>query len=79
MDSFLPLTFFGTEALGMNSASRTYLWVDELVKCFLTLVLAARVGEGKCNFFPFLVVVLVDEITSSNSGARGGESSFCGE
>jgi hypothetical protein len=67
--SILPLTFFGTEALGMTYVSTTSLWVDDLVKGLLTLVLVVAVGEGKCNFLPFLVVVLVDEGTSSSSGA----------
>jgi hypothetical protein len=55
------------------------LRVDDLVKGFLILNLAAGAGEGKCNFLPLLVVVLVDEGTSSNSGVGGGEKSLCGE
>jgi hypothetical protein len=79
MDSPLPLTFFGTEALGMTYASTASLWDDDIVKCLLTLVLATGAGEGKCNFLPFLAMVLVNEGTSSNSGAGGGENSLCGE
>jgi hypothetical protein len=79
MASYLPLNFFGTEALGMTSTSTTSLWVDDIVKGILTMVLVVGAGEGKCNFLPFLVVVLVDEGTFSNSGAGGGESYFCGE
>ena len=67
--SILPLTFFGTEALGMNSVSTTSLWVDDLVKGLLTMVLVGAVGEGKCCFIPLLTVVLADEGTSSSSGA----------
>jgi len=67
--SSLPLTFFGIEALGMNYVSTTSLWVDDLVKGLLTLVLTATTCERKCNFLPFLVVVLDDEGTSSSSGA----------
>jgi hypothetical protein len=42
-------------------------------------MLAAGAGEEKCNFLPLLVVALVDEGTSSNSGAGGGEKYLCGE
>jgi hypothetical protein len=66
--SLLPLTFFGTEALSMIYVSTFSLWADDLVKCLLTLVAIVVVGEGKCNFLPFMAVVLVDEGTSSSSG-----------
>jgi hypothetical protein len=55
------------------------LRVDDLLKGFLIFMLAAGAGEEKCNFLPFLVVPLVDEGTSSKSGARGGEKSLYGE
>jgi hypothetical protein len=42
-------------------------------------MLATIEGDEKCNFLPFLVVVLVDEGTSSNYGAEGGEKSLYGE
>jgi hypothetical protein len=74
----LSLFFFGIETLGRTSASTTFLRVDDLVKGFLTFVLASRVGEEKCNFIPFLDVTLVDEGTSY-SGAGGGEKSLCRE
>jgi hypothetical protein len=54
----------------MTYVSTTSLWVDDLVKGLLTLVLVVAVGEGKLNVLPFLAVVLVDEGTSSSSGAR---------
>jgi hypothetical protein len=66
--SLLLLTFFGTKALGMNFVSTTSLWDDDLVKGLLTLVLVVATGEGKCNFLPFLDVVLVYEGTSSSLG-----------
>ena len=66
--SHLLLTLFGTEALCMNYDSTTSLWDDDIVKGLLTLVLVVATGEGKCNFLPFLAVVLVDEGTSSISG-----------
>ena len=75
----LSFSFLGTEALGKTSTSTDSLSVDDLVIGFLILILAAREGEGKCNFLPLLVVVLVDEGTSSNSCARGGEKSLYGE
>jgi hypothetical protein len=65
--------------LGNNSSSTTSLWVDNLVKGFLILILAARAGEGECNFLPPLAVVFVDEGTSSNSSAGGGEKYLFGE
>jgi hypothetical protein len=67
--SLLSLTFFGTRSLGMTYVSAASLWANDLVKGLLTLVLVATVGEGKCNFLPFLDVILVDEGTSSSSGA----------
>jgi hypothetical protein len=66
--SLLPLALFGTEALGMNYVSTNSLWVDDVAKCLLTLVLVVAACEGKCNFLPFLVLVLVDGSTSSSSG-----------
>jgi len=55
------------------------LRADDLVKGFLNFVLDAGEGEEKCNFLPFLVTALVDEGTSSNSGAGGGEKYLYGE
>lgn len=52
----------------MTSISASSLWVDDLVKGLLALVSIVAVGEGKCNFLPFLAVVLA-EATSSSSGA----------
>jgi len=75
----LSLFFFRIETLGRNFASTTSLRVDDLVKGFLTFVLAAGEGEEKCNLLPFSVLALVDEGTSSNSGAGGGEKYLCGE
>jgi hypothetical protein len=75
----LPISFLGTEVLGMNFASTTSLLVDDLVKGLLTLVLVVGLGEGKCNFLSLLDVVLVNEWISSNSGAGGGEKSLYGE
>jgi len=77
----LPLSFYflGTEALGKTSSSTTSLWVDDLVKGFMTLILVVGGCEGKCNFLPLLAMVLVDKGTSSNSGAGGHEKSLCGE
>jgi hypothetical protein len=66
--SLLLLTFFETESLGMTYVSTASLWYNDLVKCLLNIVLVAATGEGKCNFLPFLAVVLVDEGTSSSSG-----------
>jgi hypothetical protein len=79
MASPLPLTFFATEALGMTSTSTTSLWVDDLVNDLLNLLLAVGACEGKCIFLSFLAVVLVNEGTSSNTGAGGGENYLCGE
>jgi hypothetical protein len=77
----LPLyfSFLGTETLGRTYSSTTSLKADDLIKGFLILILAAGVGEKKCNFVPLLVVALVDEGNSSNSGAGGAEKSLCGE
>jgi hypothetical protein len=61
--------FFRIETLGRNHVSTTSLRDDDLVKGFLTFLLAVGEGEEKCNFLPFLVVALVDEGTSSNFGA----------
>jgi hypothetical protein len=52
----------------MTYISSSSLWDDDPVKGLLTLVSTATLGEGKCNFLPFLVVVLA-EGTSSSSGA----------
>jgi hypothetical protein len=75
----LPFFFCRIEAFGRDCSSTTSLGADDLVKGFLTLVLAAGGDEEKCSFFPFFVVVLVVEGTSSNSGGGGGEKSLCGE
>jgi hypothetical protein len=78
---YLPLSFsfLGIETLGRTSASTASLRADDLVKGFLILILATEAGEDKCKLFPLLVVDLVDEGTSSNSGAGGGEKSLCGK
>jgi hypothetical protein len=77
----LPLSFFffRMETFGRTCSSTTPLRVDDLVKGLLILVLDVEGDEEKCSFFPFFVVVLVEEGTSSNSGAGGGERSLCGE
>jgi hypothetical protein len=75
----LSLFFFRMEAFGRTCSSTTPLRVDDLVKGFLTFVLAIEGDEEKCSFLPFLVVDLVEEGTSSNYGAGGGERSLCGE
>jgi hypothetical protein len=77
----LPLSFFllGTETLGRTSASTASLRFDDLVKGFMIFILATGAGEEKCNFLPLLDVALVDEGTSSNSGAGISEKSLCGE
>jgi hypothetical protein len=75
----LSFFFFRIETFGRTCVSTSSLRVDALVKGFLTFVLDVREGEEKCNFLPFLVVALVDEGTSSNSSAEGGEKSLCGE
>jgi hypothetical protein len=68
--SLLLLTLFRIEAMVMTSISTTSLWDDDILKGLLTLVLVVATGEGKCNFIPFLAVVLFDEGNYSNSGAR---------
>ena len=75
----LSLYFLGTEALGNTSTSTASLRVDDLVKGLLILILVVGAGEGKCNFLPLLVVVLVDEGTFSNSSAGRGEKYLFGE
>jgi len=72
----LSLFFFRIEAFGRTCTSTTSLRVDDLVKGLLTFVLTVEGDEEKCSFLPFLVVALVDEGTSSNSGAGGGERSL---
>jgi hypothetical protein len=74
----LSFSFLGNKSLGKTSTPTASLRVDDLVKGFLIIILVAGEGEGKCNFFPLLAVVLVDEETSSNSGAGGGEKSLYG-
>jgi hypothetical protein len=71
--------FFCTRISGRVYSSTTSLGIDDLVKGLLPLVLAARGEDGKCRFFPFLDVVLVEEGTSSNLGGGGGEKSLYGE
>jgi hypothetical protein len=65
---YSPLSFFlfGIETLGRNSSSTSSLRADDLVKGFLTFMLAVGVGEDKCNFIPFLFMALVDEGNYSN-------------
>ena len=75
----LSLLFFRMETFGRTCSSKTPLRDDDLVKGFLTLVLAIEGDEEKCSFLPFLVVALVEEGTSSNSGVVGGERSLYGE
>jgi hypothetical protein len=75
----LSLFFFRIETFGRTCVSTTSLRVDDLVKGLLTFVLVVEGDEEKCSFLPFLVVALVEEGTSSNSGAGGGERSLCGE
>jgi len=77
-----PMTlpfFFCTGISGRDYSSTNSLGVDDLVKGLLPLVLTVGGEEGKCSFFPFLDVVLVEEGTSSNPGGGGGEKSLCGE
>jgi hypothetical protein len=66
--SHLPLYFFWKKYLVMNSISAYSLWVDDLVKGLLNHVSLDVVGEAKCNFLPFLAVVLAKG-TYSSSGA----------
>ena len=76
----MPLPFFFcTWILGRDYSSTTCLGIDDLVKGLRPLVLTSGGEEGKCSFFPFLDVVLVEEGTSSNLGGGGGEKSLCGE
>ena len=63
----------------MDCFSKTYLGTNDLVKSLLPFILATGGEEGKCSFFPFLDVVLVEEGTSSNLDGRGGEKYLCGE
>jgi hypothetical protein len=76
-----PLSFFSfrMETVGRTCSSTAPLRADDLVKGLLILVLAAEGDEEKCSFLPFLAVALVEEGTSSSSGAGGGERSLCGE
>jgi hypothetical protein len=75
----LPFFFCRIEAFGRDYSSTTSLGYDDLVKGFLTLVLAAGGDEEKCSLFPFFVVVLVVEGASYNSGGGGGERFLYGE
>jgi hypothetical protein len=75
----LPFFFCRVEAFGRDCSSTTSLGADDLVKGFLTLVLAVGGDEDKCSFFPFFVVVLVVEATYSTSSGGGGETYLCGE
>jgi hypothetical protein len=75
----LPFFFCRIQDFGRDCTSTTSLGGDDIVKGFLTLVLAFGGDEEKCSFFPFFVVVLVVEGTSSNSGEEGGAASLYGE
>jgi hypothetical protein len=76
----MPLPFlFCTGIYGRDCSSTTSLGIDDLVKGLLPLVLTVGGEEGKCSFFPFLDVVLVEEGTYSNPGGGGGEKYLCGE
>jgi hypothetical protein len=76
----MPLPFlFCTGISDGDYSSKTSLGIDDLVKGFMPLVVATGGEEGKCSFFPFLDVVLVEEGTSSNPGGGGGEKYLCGE
>jgi hypothetical protein len=76
----MPLPFFCCTGIsGVGCSLKTSLGIDDLVKGFLPLVVATKGEEGKCSFFPFLAVVLVEEGTSSNPSGGGGEKSLYGE
>jgi hypothetical protein len=76
----MPLPFFFcTGIFGRDCSSTTSLGLDDLVKGLFPLVLATRGEDGKCSFFLFLDVFLVEEGTSSNPGGGGGEKSLYGE
>jgi hypothetical protein len=76
----MPLPFFFSTGISDGDySSKTSLGTNDVVKGLLPLVLAVVGEEGKCSFFPFLDVVLVEEGTSSNPGGGGGEKSLCGE
>jgi hypothetical protein len=76
----MPLPFFFCTVIsGGDCSSTTSLGTDDLMKGILPLVLAVAGEEGKCSFFPFLSIGLVEEGTSSNHGGGGGEKSLCGE
>jgi hypothetical protein len=79
MPSLLSLFFFRIETFGRTCASTTSLRDDDLVKGFLDFVLDDERDEEKFNFLPFLVVVLVHEGASSNSGVGRREESLCRE
>jgi hypothetical protein len=66
--SLLPLAFFQTETLSVIYVSTFSLWDDDLVNGILFLVSSTTIGEGKCNFLPFLAVYLANEGTSSSLG-----------
>jgi hypothetical protein len=59
-------------------SSTTSLRDDYLVKGLLILVLVSEEDEEKCSFLPLFVVALVEEGTSYNSSAGGGERSLYG-
>jgi hypothetical protein len=76
----MPLPFFFCIGIsGRDCSSTTSLGIYDLVKGLWPLVLTIGGEEGKCSFFPFLDVVLVEEGTSSNPGGGGGEKYLCGE
>jgi hypothetical protein len=54
-----PLSFFfyRIETFGRDCSSTTSLIVDDLVKGFLTLMLATEGDEEKCSFFVLLIKV----------------------
>jgi hypothetical protein len=57
----LPFFFCRIEVFGRDCSSTTSLGDDDILKGFLTLVLAAGGNEEKCSFFLFFVAVLVVE------------------
>jgi hypothetical protein len=67
----LSLFFFRMEAFDRACVLTTSLRTDALVKGILTFLLDVEGDEYNCSFLPFLVVALVEEGTSSNSGAGG--------
>jgi hypothetical protein len=57
----MPLPFFfSTRISDGDCSSNTFLGTDDIVKGLMPLVLAVVGEEGKCSFFPFLDVVLVE-------------------